>query len=381
MLAEPAARAALLERLKDVDRLILLGDTVELRQGPTSEMLGAATAVLAELGAALGAEKEVVIVPGNHDHRLLTAWQERRAILSDPPALGLESELDWRPDEPLGVLAAALAPAQVRAYYPGLWLREDVYAIHGHYVDRHMTFPILERLGAGAMARLIGQGSLTLSAPEEYEAVLAPMYDWLDAVSQVWSGVSGGLQVRVWRSLRRRSRRRTWRQHTTALTIPVAVAALNRLGLGPLGSDLSAAELGRAGLRAFDQVLEGLGVRAAHVLFGHTHRAGPLPGDARREWTSSTGSSMMNTGSWVRSSELIGGSAGSSPYRPGFAVLVADHAPPELLNLLDGAAPVAHSADGAAPMAHSADGAAPEAEGAPAPGAGSPAPALRPGPV
>ena len=292
-------------------------------------------AVLSELGEALGPEKEVVILPGNHDHRLLTAWRERRAAQLDPPGLGLESEVDWRPDEPLGVLAAALAPARVRACYPGMWLRDDVYAIHGHYVDRHMTFPILERLGAGAMARLMGRGAAAQSGPAAYEAILAPMYDWLDTVFEVWSGVSGGLQVRVWRSLRRRPRQRSWRQHGAALTIPVAVGALNRIGLGPLRSDLSGAELRRAGLRAFDQVLDRLGVRAAHAIFGHTHRAGPLPDDEPAEWTSSTGISIINTGSWVSSPELIGGPASGSPYRPGFAVLVQDEGAPELINLLD----------------------------------------------
>jgi len=334
------ARAALLERVRQVDRLVLMGDTVELRQRPTKEMIDAAVTVLVELGGALGPEREVVIIPGNHDHRLLAAWRERRAVETGPPELGLENDVDWRADEPLGVLAGALAPARVRVTYPGLWLRPDVYAIHGHYVDRHITFPILERLGAAAMARLMGQREEALSGPADYEAVLAPMYDWLDAVSEVWSGISGGLQVRVWRSLRSRPRRRTWRQHGAALTIPIAVAALNGVGLGPLGSDLSGAELRRAGLRAFDQVLERLGVQASHTIFGHTHRAGPLPDDERTEWTSSSGSSMTNTGSWVRSTDLIGQSSGESPYRPGFAVVVRDQGPPELLNVLDaGGAP------------------------------------------
>lgn len=353
-----------------MDRLVLLGDTVELRQGPTWEMLQAAVAVLAELGATLGAEKEVVIVLGNHDHRLLAGWRERRAVLADPPELGLQSEVDWRPDEPLGILAAALAPARVRACYPGLWLRDDVYAIHGHYVDRHITFPILERLGAAVMARLIGQRAVAPSGTAEYEAVLAPMYDWLDAIFETWSGVSGGLQVRVWRSLRKRRRRRTWRQHGATLTIPIAVAGLNRIGLGPLGSDLSAAELRRAGLRAFDQVLGGLDVRAAHTIFGHTHRAGPLPEDDLREWTSSTGGSIMNTGSWVLSPDLMGGTAANSPYRPGFAVLVGEEGPPQLLNLLDASAPdvEAPPPEASEPIAY------------PAAEPGSLAGALRPGP-
>jgi len=42
VLRRPAARAALLERLDGVGRLVLLGDTLELRHGPLREALEAA---------------------------------------------------------------------------------------------------------------------------------------------------------------------------------------------------------------------------------------------------------------------------------------------------------------------------------------------------
>ena len=48
-----------------------------------------------------------------------------------------------------------LAPRTVRVAYPGVWLRDDVYATHGHYIDRHITVPMLERLAAGAMRRVV----------------------------------------------------------------------------------------------------------------------------------------------------------------------------------------------------------------------------------
>src|SRR3954453_11311284 len=67
------ARAVLRERLDGVDRVVLLGDTLELRQGLLSAALGIARPFFAELGAALG-DREVVLVPGNHDHRLLATW-------------------------------------------------------------------------------------------------------------------------------------------------------------------------------------------------------------------------------------------------------------------------------------------------------------------
>src|ERR671920_30976 len=72
----PAAREALLARLDGADRLVLLGDTLELRHGPVREALAAARPVLEAMGRAFGGE--VVLVPGNHDHGLLSEWLEGR---------------------------------------------------------------------------------------------------------------------------------------------------------------------------------------------------------------------------------------------------------------------------------------------------------------
>ena len=129
---------------------MLLGDVVELRHGPMRDALAHAAPVLRGLGSAVG---EVVVVPGNHDHALLRGWLERR----DPAPLGLEAAVEWEPREALGSLVESLAPARVRVAYPGVWVREDVYAIHGHYGDRHNTVPIIERLGAGVTVRVAGE--------------------------------------------------------------------------------------------------------------------------------------------------------------------------------------------------------------------------------
>lgn len=334
MLQDAAARAALLERLADVDRLVLLGDTLELRAGSIARTLEVARPVLADLGAALGADKEVVIVAGNHDHRLLGPWRERRAATDGVSGLGLATAVGWEAGEPLGIVASALAPARVSASYPGVWLREDVYAIHGHYLDLHITVPIMERLGAGLMRRVLRAPDP--AAADDYESVLGPMYAWVDAMAQAGAGTGLGLQGRVWSGLQRGRRRRTLRQRGAALSIPVAVAAFNRVGLGPLRADLSGPELRRAGLIAFGQVLGRLGARADHVIFGHTHRAGPLPGDPAPEWRAAAGTSILNTGCWVYAPFFLGRDPGQSPYRPGFAYLVGDQGPPELVNLLDG---------------------------------------------
>jgi hypothetical protein len=323
VLEQPEPRAALLTTLAGVDRLVLLGDLVELRQGPLERVLGVALPVFSEIGAALGPDSDVVIVPGNHDHRLLAEWRRRSG--TPPGALGLETAVDFRYGEPLGAIAEALGSARVRASYPGVWLREDLYATHGHYLDRHITVPLMERLAAGVMDRL--------RSSDDYEAVLAPMYDLIDRVAERGLNTGVGLQTRVWRGLERGRRRRG--SGSPGRSLATAVKALNRLGLGPLNPDLSGAELRRAGLRAFDEVLRRLAVSAPFVIFGHTHRAGPLPGDDPDEWIAGTGSSMVNSGSWVFSREFIGSRPALSPYRAGFAVALDGESPPEVVNLLD----------------------------------------------
>jgi hypothetical protein len=127
-------------------------------------------------------------------------------------------------------------------------------------------------------------------------------------------------------SARRAGLRATW---------PLVVGALNRARLGPFEADVSGPGLRRGGLRGIGEVISRLGVAARHVVFGHTHRAGPLPGDLMHEWIAPTGSRIMNIGSWTLEPSFLGNDPNSSPYRPGFGVVVDGDAEPELVNLLD----------------------------------------------
>ena len=325
-------------RLDGVDRLVLLGDILELRQGPVAEALAVAEPAVRELGRALGESKEVVIVPGNHDHHLAAQWLERRSSERRQP-LGQESAVDWERSDSLAALARMLAPARVRAAYPGLWLRDDVYATHGHYVDRHTTVPAFERIAAGAMARIVREPAAGPRRAEDYEAVLAPIYAWIHAIAQ--SGArdmeetSHGPSTAAFQALTGSNGRRSLRRLGLLAAFPALLAGLNRARIGPLRRDLSGPELRRAGLRAFAEVLGRLEVDARYALFGHTHRAGPLPGEAGAEWSAPQGTAIVNTGSWILEPAWVGSEPATSPYRPGFAAVVEDTGAPQLVNLLD----------------------------------------------
>jgi hypothetical protein len=337
-------RARLGAALDGVDRVVLLGDTLELRQSSLSAALGAARPFFEELGAALG-DAEVVLVPGNHDHRLLAAWHERRRV-APGPSLGLEQRVEPGEAEPAGLLAAWLAPARLTLAYPGLWLRPDVYAMHGHYLDRHLTVPTLERLAIGGIGWFVGPLPKHPS-PDDYEAALAPFYAWVHEIAQATArrrsagrqatgrrnGPGGGpSSSRIWRFVGPGRGDRPPRLAMLGPAVPLAIMALNRLGLGPLRSDVTVGDLAPAGLRAMGQVCERLGLRAPFVVFGHMHRSGPWPEDDPALWRSPTGARLVNTGSWVHEPSLA---AGDPLYRPGTGVRVDATGPPTLVRVLD----------------------------------------------
>jgi hypothetical protein len=358
LLRRPELRAPLLQAARDVGRLVLLGDVLELRHGPLREAMAAARPFFEDLGEAL-AGRELVIVAGNHDHALVEPWLARRGEESEPGRLQLEQLLDPEQVSPAYARIAGWAsPARVRVAYPGLWVRADIYATHGHYLDSHLTVPTLERLSVAAMGRLLHKPPESLSSVSDYEAVGAPVFAWRDAVARdahTGAALNGIATVGAWRALngggagadgevragsppglRARGARvvHKLRRRAFVAAFPLAVAALNRAGLGPLSSDVSGTELRRAGLRAMDEVAVRLGLGDAHVIFGHTHRAGPLPGDDEREWRGRDGARLINTGSWTYASIFVGATPGESPYWPGAGVLVEDSGPPVLVRML-----------------------------------------------
>jgi predicted phosphodiesterase len=332
-------RVPLLAALQDVDRLVLLGDVLELRHGPARDALAAARLFFADLGRAL-AGRELVLVAGNHDHAFVAPWLARRGELPSPAPLGLEQRLEPAETSPLLARLAAWTPdVRVSGAYPGLWVRPDVYATHGHFLDCHLTVPTLERLSVGAMSRLLRRPAGAFATVDDYEGVTGPVFAWRDAVArdaQTGSLLNGMATVGAWQALsaRRAGTRRTLRQRALAGAFPLAIAALNRAGLGPLRADISAGELRRAGLVAMGEVAARLRLGDAYVIFGHTHRAGPLPGDRPEEWRGRAGARLVNSGCWTYSPVFLGSPSGESPYWPGACVVVEDSGPPTLERLL-----------------------------------------------
>jgi hypothetical protein len=339
LLRRPELRDGLLEAVAGVDRLVILGDGLELRDAAHRDALAAAGDLYRDVGRALGPDGELAMTAGNHDHGLVAGWIDGRLQGEPPGFLGLAEPIAVREAGPLAArLAALAAPARVTLTYPGVWIRDDVYALHGHYLDLHATTPTFEVLAAGAMARWV-TAIPDAARPDDYEAALAPLYAFLHVVTQrAAHGAirrSAGASVRGWDLMAGAGRReRPLRAGALLAGYGATVAALERLGLGPFEKRLSGATLRRGGLHGIGEVVRRLGVRAGHVLFGHTHRSGPWPHDDLAEWTAPTGARLHNTGSWVYQPHFLGAEPNTSPYWPGTAILVEDAGPPRLIRLL-----------------------------------------------
>jgi hypothetical protein len=340
LLRRPELREPLIGAVRGVDRVVVLGDGIELRDGPQREAIGVAGPLYEELGAALGANGELLMLGGNHDHGLVAGWIDGRLLVEPSGFLSLEQRIEPRDAGPLAAaLAERAAPARVQVAYPGVWLRDDVYAIHGHYADLHATVPTFERLAAGAMARWVVQLPGEGAVPDDYEAALAPLYAWMHALTQrndhALVSAAAGASARAWVAMGGRgARRRPVRTAALGAGFRAAVAAINAIGLGPVEPDLSGESLRRGYLHGFRQVLRRLDVRAPYVVWGHSHRSGPWPHDERAEWTTHAGGRIINTGSWVYQPHFLSAEPNRSPYWPGTAVLIEESGPPELVRLL-----------------------------------------------
>ena len=317
LLRRPPVLAALTATLREVDELVLLGDILELRERPLAEVIAQARPVIEEIDRAM-AGRRVTIVAGNHDHQTVAPLIERAH--SEGKRLELETI-----GEPAAWLMSLFRVSDVRAAYPGVWVRDDVYATHGHYLDVHNTVPTFERMAVGAMQRVTARVPSRSASPDDYEAVLAPVYSFLYSLAQSARVVRANRSSRIWQAIAETDGHR--HALATRVVIPAAVGVLNRAGIGPLSPDITGEALRDSALRAMNTLIERLGIGAPYVVFGHTHRSGPHEGDA--PW-----GRLVNTGSWILEPAFLGERPRESPYFPGHAVIVADDGPPELRPLL-----------------------------------------------
>jgi hypothetical protein len=289
------ARDRLLAALDGVDRLVLLGDTLELHSRHARRSGSVAEALLRQIGRRLGSDGEVIVVPGNHDLWLVADFKRTRG-----EHLGIAEDVDPLAGSALEKLLSWLAPARARACYPGVWLADGVWATHGHYLDLHL----LPRSAFG-----LPRGRLRRRDPARVAAV-------------------------AYESARRRPPVGDGRgTRLGAVPLSRVPSLLKEARLAPVTARLMDLQVRHAAIPAIDMVARRLGVEAEWIIFGHVHRRGPLPGD---RWPAgATGIRFANTGSWLYEPVLLDGARPPHPYWPGGAVMLEEGREPRSIGLLD----------------------------------------------
>ncbi len=303
VLRRPAPRRQLIGALEDIDRLVLLGDVVELMEGRARRAMAIAEPVLREIGARLGGEREVIVVPGNHDAPLIRPW-----VRENLDRIGLDTEIEPDATRYLARLTSWLAPARVEVRYPGVWLSPAVWATHGHYMNRHL----LPASAYGIRRRGMDESPAGSASPGDYER-RRPQSEW----ASVMPGEAAKLLLK-------------------GASAPVRKLLL-RPQLSPVIATLLGGQLREAGLPALGEVLWRLGVGAEWVVFGHVHRLGPLSSEEAEWWRAFDGGpALVGCGSWMYEPMLVDQATPPNPYWAGGAVLLEDDGPPEPIGLLDG---------------------------------------------
>jgi hypothetical protein len=195
-----------------------------------------------------------------------------------------------------------LGADRVQVRYPGVWLSDEIWATHGHYLNHYLR-PISS---VGLLHPRHRQRPADPRLPAGYEYTRNP---------PAKPHMRDGLPPQRW--------------HDRAVP-PV---------LAPLLTRVLARQVRNHSLPALAHAAYALGVEAPWVLFGHVHRLGPLPGDAAAPWSGLTpGQRLLNTGSW-RFEPVIGHRIHPPhPYWPGGAVTIDDDGVPKAIGLLDGLA-------------------------------------------
>jgi UDP-2,3-diacylglucosamine pyrophosphatase LpxH len=307
----PTALSRLLDALDGVQRLVLLGDTLELATRNPRRVAGVAEPILRSVGERLGSGREVIVVPGNHDAPLARAW-----ALAQGARLAPSTPVDPHASRALERLLSWLAPARTSVSYPGVWLDDRVWATHGHYLDKHLvpesSFGILRGRPRGA--------TVATARPIDYEhqprrrrrsRESLPERLMSRPVATILEGT--GELIRV-------------------LAVPRIPHLLLNRGLAPVTATLIDAQMRHASVPAMARVVRRLGIDADWVLFGHVHRRGPI-GDER--WPAMPGPRFVNTGSWLYEPLLVDRAVPPHPYWPGGAVLLDAGQPPRSVGLLD----------------------------------------------
>jgi len=293
VLTRPRPLEILLQTLANYDRLVLLGDTVELQESTAKSSFPIAEPILRSVGEALGRDREILFIPGNHDHLLIRDWAREQG-----ESLAREAQVPADANPLLAEVVSWLGADRVQVRYPGAWLADRVWATHGHHLNHYLR-PISS---VGLLHPRHRRRPADPSAPADYEYI---------ADSLATPRLRNGLPPARW--------------HDHAMPEQLAPAMGRVLDL----------QMRRHSLPAMAHAAHALGVDADYVIFGHVHRLGPMATDQQSQWHGIDGAQrLINTGSWRFEPVVSHGRWATRAYWPGGAVTIDEDGVPRPLELL-----------------------------------------------
>lgn len=292
VLTRPRPLDALLDALDGYDRLVLLGDTIELQESHPSQSFPIAERVMRRIAERLGPEKHVLLLPGNHDHALVRDWARAAG-----PGLARENTVPANASQELEQVVSWFEATRIEVHYPGVWLDDGIWATHGHYLNHY-----LRPVSSYGLHPPTG-GEPATPAESEYVAQ--------DPASE--PHLRDGMLPERWLD-----------RHLPTRLAPLSSALLDR-------------QMQRHSLPAMLGVVQALGVDADSVIFGHVHRRGPRERDNPARWRGADGRPrLFNTGCWRYEPVVVRRLDAGASYWPGGAVSIGDDGVPRSLGLLDG---------------------------------------------
>jgi UDP-2,3-diacylglucosamine pyrophosphatase LpxH len=293
VLTRPHPLAALLEALDQHDRLVLLGDIIEMQEAHPAQSLPVAEPVLRAIAEHLGEDKQVLIVPGNHDHGLVGAWARAAG-----PDLARENLVPPDASSALQTVVSWFEATRVEVHYPGIWLGDGIWATHGHYLNHYLR-PV---------------SSYGLRPPTGIQPATPAESEYIAGDHPGHQHLRDGMLPERWLD-----------RHLPKRLAPLSAFLLDR-------------QMQRHALPAMHWVVQALGVAEAEwVIFGHVHRRGPRAGDDLARWSGVDGRPLLlNTGSWRYEPVVVRGLDWRASYWPGGAVSIGEDGVPRSVGLLDG---------------------------------------------
>ena len=311
LLRRAELREPLLEALEGVDRLVLLGDALELRHGPAREALAAARPLFEALGRARWREP-----PRSCSCPATTTTSSIGAVARAPRPRGARRAARARaaPSTRARGVAAGRGGWRVGGAGAGRGRLPGRVAARRRLRDaRPLPRPPHHRSGLRAPRRRRSSSASCARCPIRWRPprttrrVLAPMYALLYGARPVRcprrrARPHSGASVRAWEQLAgggapaprcatRCSRRGLPARRSRRSTAPAS---------GRCAPSSPAPALRRAGAaRRWARSSAGSASTPRTCIFGHTHRSGPWPADDVADWRRRRGARLHNSGSWV----------------------------------------------------------------------------------